>query len=114
MTLAILVLAVMPEAAQLNRVSVIERNSVYDESGEKRLEQVIWWQWNGKRYECRGWQQAASVQVTASRGGWLSVWEWRNRRRVAWAPHLMETHTRYDPEVADREKLPCEDRRAWK
>lgn len=95
-------------------VDVVEVNHVADpQTGQIRLEQVIWWDWCPQchRYEVRDWRMLAQAGYPVKiDGGWQNKW-YDNRRQIAVVARLRrDTWTWYDVEIEDRSRWP-EDRR---
>ena len=103
-------------------VDIIEVNHVYDEhTGRKRLSQTIFWEFRpyrgGLRVSVVGWRMQDAVRAHPRYDHrervWILVW-WDSKHKVlrrVRATSFRETHTTYDPEVDDQEKLAPEYRR---
>lgn len=84
-------------------VEVIERNLVYGDQGEVRLDQVIFWD----GFECRGWICSKYVQ---SLGETTFVLDKRGLHRIRGAIFVVRS-TRHDREIEGRNLVPLELRR---
>ncbi len=116
-----LLLAYMPhrETVLRDHTTVCEVNRFYrpcEDGDELVFEQLIWWDWvRGPVWDYRvvAWKIQAGLRPRYDYGRKLWVTRWRDgeRLREVTADHFRETHTLYDPEVADRANLPAEHRR---
>ena len=108
MTLLVLLLFV-GRIERLNRYDVLERNTVVSEDGRETLKQWIVWDFDHGDgvHRCQWWAPDRGEEVRRTQDGWRVTVD--GRRIVArW---YRETRTRFDPEVADRDLWPVENRR---
>lgn len=103
-------------------VDIIEVNHVYDkQTGRERLSQTIFWEFRpyrgGLRISVVDWRMQDGVRALPRYDHrervWILVW-WDSKHKVlrrVLAASFRETHTRYDPEVDDQDKLSTEYRR---
>ena len=104
-------LAILPMDGDLKRETVdcIELNRTYDECGQLVFTQWILWDWNGARHDVVAWRldkpdmhfQERRLTLTWYEGGWRQVK----------AKYWRETWEQFDPELAEREILPKQQRR---
>lgn len=98
-------------------VDLIEVNHFYDEQGRLVFDQAIFYEWSQKhdRYMIRAWRlvknKSQLPQQDHRRGGWLTVWHDGEILRRVWSQSYRESFTQYDPELAERDHLPKEQRR---
>lgn len=103
-----------------DNVDVIEINHCYNEDGEKRFTQTIFWEWKawfpGGEYVVVDYrivkdQPQPQPRKDYSRGGYDLIWRdgktWRRVHSIS----TVETWTRYDPEVQNRSIIPMNRRR---
>lgn len=110
--LAILALSIVPYSPAVEeRVDLIEVNHFYREDGGHSFSQVIFWDWNGDRFQCRDWRMLPRAGVLRCAGGWRIAWHDGETLRIVRAATFRETWGQHDPEVNDREVLPLEHRR---
>lgn len=99
----------------VDRVDVCEVNHVCDARGRCTFSQLIWWDLDAAgEYHVVDWRMLGKSAWPQRRGDQYvsSWWDAKTcRRRQVSAPAYRETITRYDPEVRDRETVPCERRR---
>ena len=96
-------------------VDVIEVNHFYDDCGRHVFDQQIFWDWSGTRYQVVAWRLIKSPEMLPhrdwKRGGYVAMWRDNETLREVRAPAIRETWTQYDPELAERQVLPQEQRR---
>jgi hypothetical protein len=120
MSLVLLLLSVLPrEDAVRESVDLIEHNHVYNDNGDLHLEQMVYYEWKGGRYEVLSWRLRKSPLMVPYRdhtnGGYTAVWvDDQSVTRVVRALAFRESHTMYDPELLERNRLPREFRRELK
>ena len=121
------------ELSTLDQADVTEVNHYFDQNGKLVLEQVIWWEWSDleSRYQVRDWRLLKSKAVFRNRkltyfhpirrpqfdhrrDEYVMAWKDGEQYRIVRSVSMRETWTFYDPEVADRERLPRSDRRKLK
>lgn len=107
----LLLFAIAPrlDRPAIDFVDTIERNFFYDEHGRLVFEQIIGWHKDHVRF----W-------VLANREKRIELQEVRGRHvlwfddgaifREIWSLSFYESHTQWDPELADRDQLPKEKR----
>jgi hypothetical protein len=114
-----LLLAILPSPAEalVDRCDLAEVNHFFDEQGRLVFDQVIYYDWSpaAGRYQVRAWRLIKSPDAIPrrdwQRGGWRAVWQDGDALRDVSAAHFRETWTQHDPELAEREHLPKEQRR---
>lgn len=90
-----------------DKVDVVEVNRIVDSKGHVTLEQVIWWNYRYDAYQVVAWRFAGFVGLPEKRGQrWVSRWFDGKKIREVVARVNRETWTMFDPELADRHKLP--------
>jgi hypothetical protein len=115
--LILLLFSIVPaELTAEDRVDVAELNHFYDENGRLVFEQVIFyrWCWDYERYQVYDWRLVKNPTFLPQRdwelGGYVCRWDDGEFRRTVRADSFRETWTQYDPELAEREFLPKEQR----
>jgi hypothetical protein len=104
------------EDVNRDRVDLIEVNHLYDDKGGLVFDQVIFYNWCGKkcRYEVCDYRLLKKSAQLPKRNWRLkkyeAVWHDGDLLRRVTAPSFRETWTRYDPELAERDNLPKEKR----
>jgi hypothetical protein len=102
-------------------VDTIELNHVYDDRGEIRFHQLIYWRWHSadKKYHVHHWRMVDEHYYVARSGiGWRDSYQMPDfgARYVVEANSYRETWTAYDREVMDlpgrMQEWPVE-RRVW-
>jgi hypothetical protein len=90
----------------------IEINHVYNLQGEHVLDQVIYWQYYGDSLHVKDWRWLKDKNQFPRKTGqyWQSLFLDQNTLRRIRAPTFLESYSLYDPELADRALLPCENR----
>ena len=126
MTLALLLLSIVPVREDVREsVDLVEVNHLYYEDGRPQLDQLIWYSWNGVRYDVIDWRKVGQGSFPPhpswdgmlpwrdwEDGGYVCSWNDGGFVRVVRANEIRETWTQgWDPEFAEREHLPKEDRR---
>jgi hypothetical protein len=112
------VLALAPPAAVLtDTAEIVELNHFFDADGRLVFDQIIFWEW---RDDLAGlhvfaWRLCkSSAQIPLRdwpRGGYSATWFDGDRFRQVRARSFRETWTQYDPEVADHQFVPPDQRR---
>jgi len=98
----------------------IERNDVYDDSGEIVLRQLIFRDWDAPDYmhEIVAWCWLRQVKTPPSPrrgGGWcVTIQDEDGRLRVIRAERYYRTVSNYDRELAERKWWPVKRRKGWK
>ncbi len=103
------------------RVDLIELNHFIDDQGREVFRQIIFFDWSAThhRYHVRAWRLVKDASQLPQRNwepsGYQCTWHDDNQLRQVWAPSFRETWSQIDPERANRELLP-EDQRIplWK
>lgn len=118
--LLLLSIVPQPDGIYRDRVDVIEVNHLYgDDDGKWYMDQIIFWEWKGNRHEVVDeYRQARKVGYPERdwrRGGYRLIWIENQSIREVRAISTRETWTlnRDDPEKAERDHLPVEDRRKF-
>ena len=101
-----------------DRVDLIEINHYYDDAGQPVLQQLIFYDWcaSARRFQIRDFRLIESPQQLPHRvpgtDDYVVVWLDKHDgvRRVL-AQSITKTYTRFDPEMAEREHVPMEQRR---
>jgi hypothetical protein len=118
--IAMLLLAtsLIPQSPTVSdRVDVVELNHVYDADGRRVLSQLIFWEWNTRlaRHQVvawRLWKRGQPHPLCDPQGGEHHLLFHDNQvLRVVHARAYRESWTQYDPEIADRGRLPQNQRR---
>ena len=120
----------LPEAPyKQSTAAVTELNHVYNEDGELRFDQLIFWEWrycydreageSSWSHHVMCWRivKQGDYQLRKEKGGWvILLWEkdgeYRILRRIT-TPIFRETSSNYDREVEERKKLPQEFRQGF-
>lgn len=103
--------------ATAEQVDLIEVNHYYDENGAHLLDQILFYEWDGReaRYQVRAWRLLKTPQQyprpVAAGQGYETTWREGASTRVVRSPKFRETWTQYDPELLERRNLPREERR---
>ena len=102
-------------ATDVPRVDLVEINTVQNEKGVVRFRQVILWRWSrlmsGNGHRVAEFYVDPDFVSDARRGTRRRVvWIHRGRRFEVSARSFEESTTRIDPELADREILPLDNR----
>jgi hypothetical protein len=106
-----------PEFATAEQVDLIEVNHYYDENGAHLLDQILFYEWDGReaRYQVRAWRLLKSPQQyprpVADGQTFETTWREAGAMRVVRSSKFRETWTQYDPELLERRNLPREERR---
>lgn len=110
----ILLLAILPLFGPVrDTVDVAEVNHFYDEQGRLVFDQLILWDWDGKRHQVVAWRLIKCrrmLPMRGDRGYAMTFLDGETMRRVE-AKSARETWTQYDPELWERGELPKEARR---
>lgn len=114
-----LVLSLLPQTDGIvtqDTVDVTEVNHFFDECGRHVFDQVIYYVWQdcASRHQVRAWRLLKSPfqwpYYHAPSGEYRSVWLDGDRLRLIHSRSFRETWLQYDPELAERQILPTEDR----
>lgn len=109
-----------PEDIVRDRVDLVEVNHFFDEAGNPKFDQVIYYRWSKERgrYDVVDYKQlSCRNQIPVRIGkldGYLAIWHDKTDHYVLRAVHsraMIETWTQHDPEMVERKYLP-KDRRA--
>ncbi len=107
--LILVIASVRPSIVVVDKVDVVEVNTVYDGEGKETFTQLIFWEWDHLRqdHEVVAWR--IQRDFDASRGrvmfhdhGALRRVDYQLRKR---------THTKYDPEMNERKIMAVQERR---
>ena len=116
--IGILLLSFLPARVEVDHVDWIELNSVVSQDGKtEQLRQYIFWQLQTvdfePNYHVVGWRLYDHVNARpVSRGDlWSLAWHDKKVRRCVVGRVFKETKGNYDPELKDRDVLPCDKRR---
>ena len=99
------------------RVDLIEVNHFYDEQGRLVFDQIIFYDWSAleSRYHVRAWRllktPAQMPRKSWEERGFVAILHDGEVLRKVKASSMRESWTQYDPELAEREYLPKEQRR---
>lgn len=118
-TLVTLLLCVVPPppVALEDTVDKVEINHFYDPEGRLVFDQLIFYDWYAKdqRDQVRTWRLVKSPEILPRRqwGSSLHLSHWMDGEilRKVYARSVTETWLQHDPELAEREYLPKEERR---
>ncbi len=97
-------------------VDLIEINHYHDARGEHVFDQLIFYDWSSqkRRFQVRAWRLIKSESQLPRRdylqGTWIVRWHDDGVLREVTASSRRETWTQYDPELAERENLPQDQR----
>lgn len=116
---ATLLLAILPQGRDVlrERVDVAEVNHYYDGCGKLIFDQIIYYDWSDPdaRYNVRAWRLIKHPSQVPCRdwqnGGYSSLWQDGDVYRQVQSESFRETWGQYDPEVAERDIVPRENRR---
>lgn len=90
---------------------VVEHNTIYDEAGREYLDQLVWWSPDAV-IDWRLTSRAGVPEYDHARRVWRNVWLDGDTIRVVTAPVCKRSHAQcWDVEVADRERVPKDERR---
>lgn len=98
-------------------VDLVEVNHYHDECGRKVFDQLIFYDWSAQqcRFHVRAWRLIKSEgqlpRRDYQRNVYRIVWHDDGVLREVKAKSFRETWTKYDPELADRARLPQDQRR---
>jgi len=96
-------------------VDLVELNHYYDDHGRRVFDQVIFYDWwpSRDRYMVRAWRLVKCKEILPVKGGagYRSTWFDGELLRDVSAWQFKETWTQFDPELAERDYLPKENRR---
>ena len=99
------------------QVDLVELNHFYDDQGRHVFDQMIFYDWSAEhnRYQVRAWRliKNASQQPRHDwdRDVYVATWQDGAVMRKVLAQSMKETWTQHDPELAEREHLPKDQRR---
>lgn len=108
--------AATQSATQRQRVDLIELNHFVDQEGREVFRQVIFYDWSSTyhRYHVRAWRLVKDPSQLPQRrwnpASYQCTWHDDHQLRQVWSPSFRETWSQQDPERANRELLP-EDQR---
>ena len=112
---AVLLFALLPQGPVPASVALLERNHCIDPAtGQQRFVQLIHWNRYGRSLHVDFWEMDHGEYVLYPAAGDASyrLVRWKGKRfRVFRVGRIVETHTRFDPEVADRRVLAVGGRR---
>lgn len=96
------------------KADLFEINRLYSDTCEPSLIQVIVWDWHepSHKYRCQGWISLDNPTKYPRRT--INGWRLLINNKEVEAKFLYKTYTYFDPEVADRELFPPENRRFYK
>lgn len=106
-----------PETILRDECDLIEVNHFYDEQGRLVFDQTIFYDWSPaySRYMVRDWRLVKNPAQLPHRdwrdGGYAALWHDGEVLRHISASEFRETWTQHDPELAEREYLPKDQRR---
>lgn len=113
--LAGLVAAIQTTGFDVVAADAIEINHVCDlDECRVTFEQVVLWDLIDGQYHVVHWVPLSKCSQVHRRGDYYAIQispERASNRKIALAPAYLETWTLYDPEIADRELYPVENRR---
>lgn len=104
------------ETVVRDSVDLVEVNHYHDPRGQAVFDQLIFYDWSHqkRRFQVRAWRLIKSESQLPRRdhrdGHWLVRWHDEGLLREVTAVSHRETWTRYDPELAERDYLPQEQR----
>jgi hypothetical protein len=120
-TLVFLACTISPQAdvdhVVTEQVDLVEVNHFYDDQGRHVFDQMIFYDWSSlrNRYQVRAWRLVKSVtqlpQKKWNQEAYVATWQDGEVFREVQARTMRESWTQYDPELAEREFLPKEQRR---
>lgn len=92
---------------------LLELNHCYDDFGNKRFDQQIFWEWNPDRsaYQVIDFRMVSVFRIAKQENDWRCRWGEFGIRREVLATSYIETWTQYDPERNDLVKHKLENRR---
>ena len=102
-----------------DKVDLIEINHCYDEKGQLVFDQLLFYDWCPLKshYDVRDWRLLKSpIQIPRRNhetGGFVAVWRDGTTLRKVHAETIRESWTQYDPEIAEQQFLPKEQRRSF-
>jgi hypothetical protein len=103
-------------ATNRQRVDLIELNHFVDQEGREVFRQLIFYDWSSthRRYHVRAWRLVKDASQLPQRRWdpaiYQCTWHDDHQLRQVWSPAFRETWSQKDPERANREILP-EDQR---
>ena len=112
MILALLLLVAVPHDASAIRenVACIERNSYHNDEGGLVFRQYIFFDWECDGHVVVAWRLDKGEFSFTEHPPTL-IWADGESVRIVRAEYWRESWTQYDPELAERERLPAEQRR---
>lgn len=102
------------ELVLADQCDVIELNHFYDDNGRHVFDQVIFYNWDGRRHEVLDWRLVKEPSYLPQRlpgGACRCLFVDAQAIRQVTGSSGRETWTQFDPELAEREFLPKERRR---
>ncbi len=97
-----------------DRCDVIELNHFYDDVGRHIFDQVIFYNWDGRRHQVLDWRLVKSEGHLPQRlpgGSCRCLFADQDALREVTGTSARESWTQFDPELTEREFLPKERRR---
>ena len=114
---ALLIAGAIPvDPVMRDAVDLIELNHFYDDHGRLVFDQVIFYDWSAaeSRYNVRAWRLVKNPSQLPQRdwatGGYSAMWQDGEQLRNVQSKAMRETWTQWDPELAEREYRPKEQR----
>lgn len=93
-------------------VDVIEVNHPIDiATGKETFSQFIFRDYDGKDFPITDWRLVGDKRLTKHGDHWRLTWVDGGRLKSVRADSVIETVTDYDPELAERERVPKEKRK---
>lgn len=108
-----LLLALLPHQELSSQpVDVIEINHPIDiATGKENFSQFLFRNYDGRDFPITDWRLCKGQQLTKHGDYWRLTWMDGGRMNSVRAESVIETWSDYDPELAEREKLPKEKRK---
>jgi len=102
-----------PEICVEEYVDLVTLNYVYNEEGELNFAQLIFWDWDGSRYQVVDWRMYKREEQYPIREKsiWVLRWYDEGILRKVISNHFTTTWTQYDAEIMEQETLPSIKRR---
>lgn len=98
-----------------DRVDLIQVSHVYNKRGVLTLDQLLFYDWDGRDYQVRDWrrlrQDSERPVRDFRRGDWAVLYREFGLLREIRGLRFRETWTQYDPEKEEQKKLPVNQRR---
>lgn len=114
--LLLVLLSVLPhETIARESCDRIEVNAMYDDRGLLVFDQLLFYDWQGERFQIRAWRMVKNAnqlpRLNHATNRYECHWQDGEVERVITAPVVMRTQTQFDPELTERSYLPKELRR---